>query len=81
MAYTRDVDLLEARTAHLKDKSWILIDEVQKVPEILNAVHRLYEQRRFNFASSGSSARKLKRSGVNLLGGDPPKDFYLKHFC
>lgn len=69
MAYTRDVDLLEARTAHLKDKSWILIDDVQKVPEILNAVHRLYEQRRFNFALSGSSARKLKRSGVNLLGG------------
>ena len=47
----------------------MLIDEVQKVPELLDEVHHLYEERRLHFALSGSSARKLKRSGVNLLAG------------
>ena len=48
---------------------WVIIDEVQKVPEILDEVHRLIERRRLKFALTGSSARKLKRKGVNLLAG------------
>jgi predicted AAA+ superfamily ATPase len=48
---------------------WIVIDEVQKVPELLNLVHILIEERKQKFILTGSSARKLKRQGVNLLAG------------
>lgn len=48
----------------------ILIDEVQKVPEILDVVHQLIEENRNRqFILTGSSARKLKRTGVDLLAG------------
>ena len=49
--------------------SWAVIDEVQKVPELLNEVHRLIETHDLRFVLSGSSARKLRRRGVNLLAG------------
>lgn len=49
--------------------SWIWIDEVQRLPGLLNEVHRFIEERRLRFVLTGSSARKLRRSGVNLLGG------------
>ena len=47
----------------------VVIDEVQRLPEILNEVHRLIEERGVRFLLTGSSARKLRRGGVNLLGG------------
>lgn len=47
----------------------VVIDEVQRIPELLNEVHRLIESRRLRFVLTGSSARKLRRSGVNLLAG------------
>jgi len=50
-------------------KSWVVVDEVQRVPELLNEVHRLIETRRLRFVLTGSSARKLRRRGVNLLAG------------
>jgi predicted AAA+ superfamily ATPase len=48
---------------------WVIIDEVQKVPALLDEVHRLIEKRRLRFVLTGSSARKLRRRGVNLLAG------------
>ena len=48
---------------------WVIIDEVQRLPALLNEVHRFIEQKRLKFVLCGSSARKLKRSGVNLLAG------------
>lgn len=48
---------------------WIIIDEVQKVPSLLDLVHQLIESRNQKFILSGSSARKLKRGGANLLAG------------
>lgn len=48
---------------------WVVIDEVQKAPQLLDEVHRLIEKRRLKFALTGSSARKLRRTGVNLLAG------------
>jgi len=48
---------------------WIILDEVQRIPELLNEVHRLIEEKRYRFAMTGSSARKLKQKGVNLLAG------------
>ncbi|HVX00471.1 MAG TPA: AAA family ATPase [Candidatus Babeliaceae bacterium] len=50
-------------------QDWIVIDEVQRVPELLNEVHRLIEHKKFKFLLTGSSARTLRRSGVNLLAG------------
>src|SRR5690348_4709094 len=49
--------------------NWIVIDEVQRIPELLNEVHRLIEHKKFRFILTGSSARSLRRSGVNLLAG------------
>ncbi|MBU8848545.1 MAG: AAA family ATPase [Desulfobacterales bacterium] len=48
---------------------WIIIDEIQRVPQLLNEVHRLIEQRHLKFVLTGSSARKLRSKGVNLLAG------------
>jgi len=47
----------------------VVIDEIQRLPGLLNEVHRLIETRRIRFLLTGSSARKLRRGGVNLLGG------------
>ena len=47
----------------------VILDEVQKVPPLLDEVHWLIENRGLRFILCGSSARKLKRGGVNLLGG------------
>lgn len=48
---------------------WVIIDEVQRLPNLLNEVHRSIEERRQRFVLCGSSARRLKRAGVNLLAG------------
>ena len=50
-------------------KDWVIVDEVQRVPELLNEVHRLIESRRLRFVLTCSSARKLRGRGVNLLAG------------
>ena len=47
----------------------IVIDEIQKVPALLDEVHWLIENRGLSFALCGSSARKVRRGGANLLGG------------
>lgn len=49
--------------------NWIIIDEVQKIPTLLNKVHRLIERKHYKFILTGSSARSLRRKGVNLLAG------------
>ena len=51
-----------------KDR-FVVIDEIQRLPILLNEVHRLIEGRGVRFLMTGSSARKLRRGGVNLLGG------------
>lgn len=48
---------------------YVVIDEVQKFPALLNEVHRLIEEKKIHFILTGSSARKLRRGEVNLLGG------------
>lgn len=48
---------------------WIMIDEVQRLPKLLNTVHRMIEMKKQKFALTGSSARKLKRGSANLLAG------------
>ena len=60
---------LEAMVGNLSGGSWIVIDEIQKIPVLLDEVHRLIEARGWKFALCGSSARKLRHGGINLLGG------------
>src|SRR5690606_38753695 len=49
---------------------WIVLDEVQRVPQLLDEVHFLMEEEGYRrFALTGSSARRLRRGGVNLLAG------------
>ena len=50
-------------------KKPVIIDEIQQIPELLNEVHWLIENRKIQFILSGSSPRKILRSGANLLGG------------
>jgi predicted AAA+ superfamily ATPase len=50
-------------------RDWIVIDEIQKVPNLLDEVHRLIESEQHHFILTGSSARKLRRRGYNLLAG------------
>ena len=50
-------------------KDWVIIDEVQRIPELLNEIHRLIEKSKYKFILTGSSARKIRRKGINLLAG------------
>lgn len=59
--------LMAAKPERLKEP--IIIDEVQKVPQLLDEIHWLIENKGLRFILSGSSARKLKRGKANLLGG------------
>lgn len=61
--------LLEKKVALLQPGDWVYIDEIQKIPALLDEVHSLYEKKKLHFALCGSSARKLKRGGANLLAG------------
>jgi predicted AAA+ superfamily ATPase len=67
--YRTRPELLRQELAHHSPSRWIVIDEIQKVPALLDEVHNLIESRGFKFALCGSSARKLKRGHANLLGG------------
>lgn len=80
LSNTTVIDLLDSKSyrAYLKNPSIlseqdlepiVVIDEVQKLPELLDEVHRLIETRRLTFLLTGSSSRKLKRGGANLLAG------------
>lgn len=68
--YQQDKSRLRQELTHSKiSNEWVVIDEVQKIPSILDEVHWLIENRGIKFALCGSSARKLKRGQANLLGG------------
>lgn len=62
---------LRSEVEALPPESWIVIDEVQRIPNLLNVVQDLIARHgdRYRFAMSGSSARKLRRLDVNLLAG------------
>lgn len=66
---SRDPSVLYREIESTPADRWVVIDEVQKVPELLNEVHRLIENHGRRFILSGSSARKLRRGGTNLLAG------------
>ena len=67
--YLADPSLFAADLQAAPPGGWVVVDEIQRLPNLLNEVHRHIEERRLNFALLGSSARKLKAAGVNLLAG------------
>ena len=69
MAFQLRPALFREECELLNEGDLVIVDEVQKVPALLDEVHWLIENRGLRFILSGSSARKLRRSGANLLGG------------
>ena len=68
--YRRTPSRLEQQVGALPDSvQWILIDEVQRAPRLLDVAHRLIETTGKHFVLTGSSARKLRRGASNLLAG------------
>ena len=57
------------RTVNAINPTRVIIDEVQKAPQILDVVHKIMEDKKILFILTGSGARKLKKSGADLLGG------------
>lgn len=62
-------EALEQEKKNYSKGSFVIIDEIQKNPALLDIIHSQIEKKYFNFILTGSSARKLKKQGVNLLGG------------
>jgi len=67
--YLQNPERLREELATAGRVSQVVIDEVQKVPQLLDEVHWLHENRGVHVALCGSSARKVKRGAANLLGG------------
>lgn len=66
---SRNPSILGQELDMLPDNSMVVIDEIPLLPELLNEVHRLIVRKNLRFVLCGSSTRKLKRKGVNTLGG------------
>jgi len=67
--YVQNPELLRGELAARPTVRQVVIDEVQKVPQLLDEAHWLHERRGIRLALCGSSARKVKRGQANLLGG------------
>ena len=68
-SYLADVGRFAVDLAAVPPGATVVVDEVQRLPALLNEVHRHIEQRKLRFILCGSSARKLKTAGTNLLAG------------
>ena len=68
-AFKRNPDSLRPALIDKPAGTLVIVDEIQKVPELLDSVHWLMVNKGIRFVLSGSSSRKLKRSGANTLGG------------
>jgi predicted AAA+ superfamily ATPase len=68
-SYLRDPGRFGQELRRHKRGSWVIVDEIQRLPPLLNEVHRAVEDLGLRFVLLGSSARKLKAAGTNLLAG------------
>jgi uncharacterized protein len=67
--FLRRPSILAEELESMKEGELVIIDEIQKVPHLLDEIHALIHKKKIRFILSGSSPRKLIRSGANLLGG------------
>lgn len=65
----RRPEILSEELEDYGESDTVIIDEIQKLPQLLDEVHSLIQRKNIRFILSGSSARKLRRLGTNLLGG------------
>lgn len=65
----RRPEILSEELEGYGENDTVIIDEIQKLPQLLDEVHSLIQRKNIRFILSGSSARKLRRLGTNLLGG------------
>jgi predicted AAA+ superfamily ATPase len=77
-SYLRDPSLFGRELARVPEGHWVVVDEVQRLPSLLNDVHRFIEDRRLRFALLGSSART--RAALRGLGGDPAAGLWRPHY-
>lgn len=79
LKYSLNPELIREEILELEEGTWVIVDEIQKIPEILNEVHYIISEfgDKYKFAITGSSARKLKKEQSNLLAGRLiTKNFY-----
>jgi predicted AAA+ superfamily ATPase len=71
LALTRQPESFRQQIAARPSGTWVVVDEVQRMPSLLNEIQALITERGrdYRFALSGSSARRLKRADANLLAG------------
>lgn len=75
-SYLYDISQFYKTVQAFREDGLVIVDEIQKIPQLLNEVHRLIESSHRQFILTGSSARKIKKTkGVNLLGGRAGKMF------
>lgn len=74
-SYLSKIGLFYETVNIFKNDGLVIVDEIQKMPQLLNEVHRLIESSNRRFILTGSSAYKIKARGVNLLGGRAGKQF------
>jgi predicted AAA+ superfamily ATPase len=83
-SYMKDPGRLEETVAYFLENSQnrvVIIDEIQRIPQLLDEVHHLIEKHKdLRFILTGSSARKLKKNNVNLLGGRATR-FHMYPLC
>ena len=75
-AYLSNIGLFYEEVSFSKDSALVIVNEIQRMPQLLNEVHRLIESSKRRFILTASSTRQLKAKGVNFLGGRAGK----KHF-
>ena len=68
-SYLRDPRRFGDEIRRHRRGTWVVVDEIQRLPSLLNEVHRAIEELGLRFVLLGSSARKLRQAGTNLLGG------------
>jgi len=68
-SYLADIGRFAVELGGIESGQTVVVDEVQRLPSLLNEVHRNIEERSMRFILCGSSARKLKTSGTNMLAG------------
>ena len=68
-SYLSNIGLFYERVNAFRNDGLVIVDEIQKIPLLLDEVHRLIESSNRHFILTGSSARKIRAKGINLLGG------------
>ncbi len=68
-SFLADISQFADELRALPSNSFVFVDEIQRLPNLLNEVHRFIEEKKLKFILTGSSARKLKKTGINLLAG------------